>query len=266
MSQDSLREKFYIVIFESDTRAGRVFDVVLLVLIVLSILSLMLESIETIQQQYKQVLQIVEWMITILFSIEYLLRLWCVKTPTHYARSFFGIIDLLAVLPAYISVFFAGFQYLLVIRILRLLRVFRILKMARYLGEASILSQALKASSRKITVFIFVIINIVTVVGTLMYLIEGAENGFTNIPKSVYWAIVTLTTVGYGDIAPHTPLGQVLASFLMIMGYGIIAVPTGIVSAELTQAATHEQHQKADTVQQTALYCQCCGQIMQDKG
>jgi voltage-gated potassium channel len=240
-----LKRTVYDIIFESDTPLGKAFDVVLLVLIFLSIVVLMLDSMETFTQKHGALLQGIEWAITAVFTVEYVLRLWCVKQHWKYVYSFFGIIDLLSILPAYLGLVFTGFQYAMVIRVLRLLRVFRVLKMVRYMGEATVLGAALKASWRKISIFIFVVINIVTIVGTLMYLIEGPEHGFVNIPVSVYWTIVTLTTVGYGDIAPGTPLGQTLASVLMILGYGIIAVPTGIVSVELAQAnqQTHENEQ-----------------------
>ena len=182
-------------------------------------------------------LYVAEWFFTILFTIEYALRLWCIQNTALYARSFYGVIDLLGIIPTYLSLFVAGTQYLLVIRVLRVLRVFRVLRMVRYVGEAEMLTQALRASSRKIIVFISTVIALVIIFGSLMYLIEGEEHGFTSIPKSIYWAIITLTTVGYGDIAPMTPLGQGLASVIMIMGYGIIAVPTGIVTLELSEAS-----------------------------
>ncbi len=234
----TLKQQVYDIIFEADTPTGKAFDVVLLVAIVISILALILESIDSFQHLYSGPLQTLEWIITILFTVEYVLRLWCIEKPLNYAKSFFGIIDLAAILPAYLGFLLSGVQFLLIIRVFRLLRVFRVLKMVRYVGEATILGNALKASFHKISIFLFVVVNIIIIVGTLMYLIEGSDSGFDNIPISMYWTIVTLTTVGYGDIAPATPLGQILASILMILGYGIIAVPTGIVTAEITRGST----------------------------
>jgi len=228
-----LRNTIHEIIFEADTPAGKAFDVALLVLIILSVIAVMLESTKTIEVRYGNLLRTFEWIVTIIFTIEYLLRLYCVGKPARYARSFFGIVDLLAILPTYLSVLIPGAQSLLVIRALRLLRVFRVLKLAHFVGEASELRAALSASARKIIVFLGAVLTIVVIVGSMMYLIEGQENGFTSIPVSIYWAIVTMTTVGYGDIAPQTALGKILASAIMIMGYGIIAVPTGIVSVEL---------------------------------
>jgi len=228
-----LRNTIHEIIFEADTPAGKAFDVSLMVLIILSVVAVMLESTSSIEIRYGGLLRTFEWVVTIIFTIEYILRLYCVGKPARYARSFFGIVDLLAILPTYLSLIIPGAQSLLVIRALRLLRVFRVLKLAHYVGEASELRAALRASARKIIVFLGAVLTIVVIVGSLMYLIEGEKNGFTSIPVSIYWAIVTMTTVGYGDIAPHTPLGKILASAIMIMGYGIIAVPTGIVSVEL---------------------------------
>jgi len=227
------RQRLHEIIFEADTPAGKAFDVALLVFIVLSVGAVMLESISSVNARYGSQLRVFEWVVTILFTIEYLLRLYCVGNPFRYARSFFGIVDLLAILPSYLSIFIPGAQSLLVIRALRLLRVFRVLKLAQFVGEASELRAALRASARKIIVFVGAVLAIVIIVGSLMYLIEGETGGFTSIPVSIYWAIVTMTTVGYGDIAPQTPFGKILASAIMILGYGIIAVPTGIVSVEL---------------------------------
>ncbi len=227
--------KLYEVIFEHDTAAGRQFDVVLIVVIGLSVLAVMLESVVALRQEYGVVLRIAEWTFTLLFTVEYVLRLVCVRRPSRYARSFFGVIDLLAILPTYLSVFFPGAQALTVIRMLRFLRVFRILKLVQYLSEANVLGQALWASRRKIVVFLLAVVTLDVIFGSLMYVVEGGQNGFDNIPRSIYWAIVTLTTVGYGDISPGTNLGQFIAAFIMIMGYAIIAVPTGIVTSELTR-------------------------------
>ncbi len=230
------RERLWEIIFEADTRAGRAFDITLLWLIIGSIVAVMLESVASIRSEYGTALRVLEWLITIVFSIEYILRLVTSQHPIRYAFSFFGIVDLLSVIPTYVSVLFPGSQSLLVIRTLRLLRVFRVLKLGRYLGQANVLLTALRSSGPKIIVFLGTVMCVVVIVGTAMYLIEGAEAGFTSIPRSVYWAIVTLTTVGYGDIAPRTVLGQGLAAAVMILGYAIIAVPTGIVSAEMVHA------------------------------
>jgi len=227
--------KLHEIIFEADTRIGKLFDVVLLASIVASVVVVMLESVSTIKAEYANILFIAEWTFTLLFSIEYLLRLYSIGHPTHYARSFYGIIDLVSILPTYLSLVFPGSQYFVVIRLLRMLRIFRILKVVQYIGEANQLAAALRASKRKILIFLFTVMIIVVIVGSAMYVIEGEEHGFTSIPRSIYWAIVTLTTVGYGDISPQTPLGQMLASLIMIGGYGIIAVPTGIVTAEFTK-------------------------------
>jgi len=233
----SFRARLETIIFESDTPMGKLFDIVLLWTIVLSILLVSLESVRDIRAQYGPLLRLLEWGFTGLFTLEYLARLYAAKRPLGYAFSFYGVVDLLAITPSYLSLFVAGSQYLLAIRALRLLRVFRILKLSRYLGEASVLTDALRAGRFKITVFLFTVLTIVVIVGSVMHLVEGGQNGFTSIPTSIYWAIVTLTTVGYGDIAPRTPLGKFISSALMIVGYGVIAVPTGIVTAELTRAA-----------------------------
>ncbi|QDA58826.1 ion transporter [Hymenobacter jejuensis] len=223
----------YSVIFESDTPAGRAFDVALLVAIVLSVAAVMLESVRSIDLRYGQYLRGVEWFFTGLFLIEYAARLLVVRRPMTYALSLLGIIDFLAIVPTLATLLLASSRYLLVIRTLRLLRVFRIFKLGRFVGEGEFIADALKASRYKILVFLTAVFTLVVVMGTMMYVVEGGQNGFTSIPKSIYWAIVTLTTVGYGDISPVTVLGQALASLLMIMGYAIIAVPTGIVSAQM---------------------------------
>ena len=223
----------YRIIFESDTRAGRAFDIVLLVAIVLSVLAVMLESVSSISAEYGPFLRTVEWIFTGLFLIEYLVRLLVVRRPLAYALSLLGIIDFLAIVPALAALVLAGSHYLLAIRTLRLLRVFRIFKLGRFVGEGEFIVQALKASRFKILVFLTAVLTLVIVVGTLMYVVEGGQHGFTSIPKSIYWAVVTVTTVGYGDISPVTIPGQTLASLLMVMGYAIIAVPTGIVSAQM---------------------------------
>ncbi len=253
------------VIFGVETRWGRGFDVVLLWAIVISLVAIMLESVPEIRAEHGPLLHTVEWFFTVLFTIEYILRLWVAETPRKYAFSFLGVVDLMAVLPTYLSLFIVGSQFLLVIRTVRLLRVFRILKLVRYLSGANLLVTALRASKEKIFVFISAVLTTVVILGTLMYLIEGGENGFDSIPRSIYWAIVTLTTVGYGDIAPVTVIGQFLAAFIMIMGYGLIAVPTGIVSVELARfnvdrrkRCCHrcgEEHHLLE-----ARYCQRCGE------
>jgi voltage-gated potassium channel len=233
-----LRARLHQVIFEADTPAGRAFDLLLLLAIVASVIVVMLESVASVRAHAGPALRALEWGFTILFTIEYALRLFTVQRPLGYAVSVFGLIDLFAILPTYLSILFPGSQSFLVIRLLRLLRIFRILKLGEYLHESRTLVQALRASRRKIQVFLLSTLTIVVVVGALMYVIEGEEHGFTSIPVSIYWAVVTLTTVGYGDLAPVTPLGQSLAVLLMLTGYGIIAVPTGIVTAELARAAS----------------------------
>lgn len=229
------KTRLHEIIYEADTPSGKIFDIVLLITIIASIVLVMLESVNSIDTNYHDFLNISEWIITILFSLEYITRIITVKKPIHYIFSFYGIIDLLSTIPKYISLIVGGVHALAALRALRLLRIFRILKLGRYLGASNNLVNALKASRAKISVFLFVVVIVAIILGTIMYLIEGEENGFSNIPKSVYWCIVTLTTVGFGDIAPQTPLGQFIASLIMILGYGIIAVPTGIVSAEYAQ-------------------------------
>ena len=259
------RQKMHEVIFEHYTFWGREFDVLLLWAIFLSITAVMLESVEPVRSKYGDILRVIEWGFTVAFTIEYIARILSVKKPIYYIISFYGIVDLLAILPTYLSIFLPGGQYLMVIRTFRLLRVFRILKLARFLGESRLLQAALKASRYKITVFFGVVLIVVTIMGTLMYLVEGPENGFKSIPISVYWAIVTLTTVGYGDIAPQTVLGQALASVIMLLGYAIIAVPTGIVTSEITQASMEKRknnvcdHCSAEGHAIDAKYCRNCG-------
>jgi voltage-gated potassium channel len=232
---DTVRGKTYDVIFGQEPGWGRRFDAILIVMIVLSVGVVMLDSVESLRVGYGTELRAIEWAFTVLFTLEYLARIWCVRPARAYTLSFFGMIDLLSILPTYLSALFPGGQFLAVIRILRVMRVFRVFKLVRFLGEASVLSTALRNSRYKIAVFLITVVCVVIVVGSLMYLIEGADAGFTSIPRGVYWAVVTLTTVGYGDITPLTPMGQSLAAFVMILGYGIIAVPTGIVTAELAQ-------------------------------
>ena len=260
----SLRGKIHTIIFEADTPGGKLFDLVLIVAIILSVVAVMLDSVASIRINYGNELFILEWIFTILFSMEYLLRIISIGRPLKYALSFYGIIDLLAVLPTYLSILIPGTQYFLVIRILRVLRIFRILKFVQYIGEAKLLAQALEASRRKITVFLFTVLTVVVILGSLMYIIEGEENGFINIPESIYWAIVTLTTVGYGDISPQTGLGKMLATVIMILGYGIIAVPTGIVTSEMTRQKNKISLQacpqcSAEGHDPDASHCKYCG-------
>jgi voltage-gated potassium channel len=237
VTKPTIRQKLYDIIFEADTPLGKAFDIALLWAIILSIAVVMMESVGHIQLRYGHWLRLLEWVFTILFTLEYIARVIVVKYPKRYIFSVLGLVDLLAILPTYLSLVIAGGQYLMAVRTIRLLRVFRIFKLSRYLGEADTLKRALKASQHKITVFLLAVMSIVIITGTLMYLVEGPSHGFTSIPISIYWSIVTLTTVGYGDIAPQTVVGQALASFIMIMGYGIIAVPTGIVTSELSKAS-----------------------------
>ena len=234
---ETRRETLRRIIFEADTPAGKAFDVALLVVILASILAVMLESVDDIASDHGRWLRAFEWIVTVLFTVEYALRLASVKTPSRYARSFFGIVDVLAILPTYLSLILPGSQSLLVIRTLRLLRIFRIFKLTRYLFEANVLVIALRGSAPKVVVFLGSVLVLSVIMGTSVYIVEGKAAGFTSIPRSWYWAIVTMTTVGYGDIASQTVLGQVIAAVVMIMGYSIIAVPTGIVSAELVHAA-----------------------------
>lgn len=235
--QGSIQRRIYEIIFEADTPLGKLFDVLLLGAIFASVLAVCLDSVESIHSRYPQELVIAEWIFTALFTVELVLRLVTVSKPFGYIFSFYGLVDILAILPSYLSLLLPGTQHLLVIRILRLLRIFRVLKLGRYVSESQILVRAIRNSRAKISVFLFSVLTLVVVIGAAMYLIEGRENGFDSIPRSMYWAIVTLTTVGYGDITPQTVAGQLLSSALMIMGYGIIAIPTGIVTAELTSVA-----------------------------
>lgn len=234
-----LRARLHEIIFESDTPAGKAFDVGLLIAILISVLAVMLESVAHLRADYGPQLRAVEWGFTVLFTVEYVLRLYSVRKPLRYVLSFYGLVDLMALLPTYLSAMIPGAHSLLVVRVLRLLRIFRVLRLVGFLGEAHVLLTALRASRRKITVFLGAVLSTVVIMGALMYLIEGEESGFDSIPRGMYWAIVTMTTVGYGDIAPRTVVGQFFASVLMILGYGVIAVPTGIVSVELAAATRH---------------------------
>ena len=267
--KSSWKHKLHEIIYEADTPEGKLFDVILLIAIIASIILVMLESVESIDNKYHDALYVGEWIITILFSIEYILRVISIKKPTRYIFSFYGIIDFLSTIPIYISFFFAGSQGLVALRALRLLRIFRILKLARYIGASNKLMLALRASKAKIAVFLFFVLIVCIILGTVMYMIEGPENGFTNIPKSIYWAIVTLTTVGFGDIAPQTPLGQLIASVIMILGYSIIAIPTGIVSAEMNKTTPDHDHNTQSCPnclksnhKEKATFCYNCGSIL----
>jgi voltage-gated potassium channel len=261
----TLRDQVKTVIFESETPAGRAFDVALIVCILASVSAVFLDSINSIHAEYAELLYGVEWSFTILFTIEYAARLWCVEQPMRYARSFYGVVDLLGTLPTYLSLFLPGTQLLLAIRILRVMRVFRVFRLLRYVGEADVLVEALRNSRRKITVFLFTVLSLVVVTGSIMYLIEGPANGFTSIPISMYWAVVTVTTVGYGDISPVTPLGRLIASALMILGYAIIAVPTGIFSVQLSEAMRKQANTRvcprcvAEGHANEASFCWRCG-------
>jgi len=256
------RERLGNVIFETDAPAARAFDVALLVAILASVLAVMLESVPTIRASYGATLRVVEWTFTGLFTLEYLLRIVTARKRRRYVLSFFGIVDLAAILPAYLGLLLGASPYLVVLRALRLLRVFRVFKLTRYLGEASVLGDALRASRHKITVFLTFVVTVVLVVGALMYLIEGPEHGFESIPASTYWAVVTLTTVGYGDIAPQTAFGRMVAAFVMILGYGVIAVPTGIVTTELARAGVRREAEQAAAAQARA--CEHCGLVGHD--
>ena len=262
------KSRLHEIIYEADTKEGKFFDVVLLILIIMSIVVVMLESVKSFQAEHAELLNIAEWIITILFSIEYIIRIISIKKPSEYIFSFYGIIDFLSTIPKYLAIYFTGTHTLVALRALRLMRVFRILKLARFIGASDNLIRALKASKAKIFVFLSFVVILCIILGTIMYLVEGEENGFTNIPRSVYWAIVTMTTVGYGDIAPQTGFGQFLASLIMILGYGIIAIPTGIVSAEMTKSNDEKVHLNTQSCpncanpnhKDDAVFCHECGE------
>lgn len=264
-----LRRRLQEIIYESNTVAGKVFDISLLILILSSILIVMLDSVEKWHLAYGDLFITLEWIFTVIFTVEYILRLISIKQPLRYVFSFLGIIDLLAIIPSYLSVFFGGAQSLLVFRALRLLRVFRIFKLTHFLTEMQFLSVALRGSLRKISIFVMVVLMLVIILGSIMYLVENGKNGFASIPDSIYWAIVTITTVGYGDIAPVTTLGKFVASVIMMMGYGIIAVPTGIVTTEMALAARKREEKNEvcpkcgkEGHDRDALYCKLCGELL----
>ncbi|MGV6807119.1 MAG: ion transporter [bacterium] len=252
----TLKQNLYTVIFGTETRAGRLFDLVLLYCILLSVLAVVIESIASLRQQFGVFLDAVEWAFTLAFTVEYAARIYCSPDRKRYVFSFFGIVDLVSIIPSYLALFVSGASYLLIIRLVRVLRIFRILKMARYLMDADLLMRSIWQSRRKIAVFFLSVLVLSTLFGSLMYAVEGPSNGFTSIPVSIYWTIVTITTVGYGDITPHTVLGQVIASLAMLTGYSIIAIPTGIITAEL---ANEIRRDKAHVL------CGSCGRAGHDR-
>lgn len=262
--KETFRYRCHEIIFEADTPFGKFFDVVLIVSIIASVIVVMLDSVTSIREAHGELLFGLEWFFTILFTIEYVLRIISVKRVRGYVFSFYGLVDLFSILPTYISLLLPGSQYFAVIRVLRVLRVFRVLKFTQYLVEVDQLRDAMRRSRRKITVFVFTVITITVIVGSLMYVIEGEENGFTSIPRGIYWAIVTLTTVGYGDISPQTSLGQMLSSIIMIFGYGVIAVPTGIITSEMSKADPKHttevcRYCSREGHASDAVFCKYCG-------
>ena len=267
VTKSEWRSKVFKIIYHADTPTGKWFDILLMVFIVLSVLTIILDSVLELHLKYGELFYVLEWFFTIVFTFEYILRLISIKSPVRYMFSFFGIVDILSIIPTYLSLFFVGTQQLLVIRILRILRVFRILKLVQYTHQAQILTNAVKNSRHKIFVFFFFIATVLIIFGSLMYLIEGSENGFNSIPHGIYWAVVTLTTVGYGDIAPHSVLGRIVASFIMLTGYSIIAVPTGIFAAELNKETKKNRmlSRLCNTCNlrghtKSALFCRRCGE------
>ncbi|NPD45914.1 MULTISPECIES: ion transporter [unclassified Lentimicrobium] len=268
-SKESIKHKLHTIIQEADTPMGKAFDILLLIAILLSVIIVMLDSVHSINEKFSKLFFVLEWTFTIFFTIEYFLRIYITKNPfKNYIFSFYGIIDFLAILPTYLSMVLTGSHFMMVIRIFRLIRVFRILKLGRYVGASQVLRDSLYNSRHKITVFLEIIMTIVVLMGSIMYIVEGPENGFTSIPRGIYWAIVTLTTVGYGDIAPTTVFGQFLASIIMIMGYAIIAVPTGIVSSEMIKSENKRkinlntlvcENCHCDKHEDGARFCKICG-------
>ncbi|NCN09064.1 MAG: ion transporter [Leptospira sp.] len=257
----TIREKLYKIVFETDTKAGRNFDIFLLWIILSSVVLVMLDSVPSYHLQFKQIFISLEWILTIIFTLEYIIRIFISPKPIRYIFSFWGMVDLLSILPSFISLIVTGYHYLVIIRIFRLLRVFRVLKLARFTSETHVLMEALVASSYKISIFLTTVLTIVTFLGTIMYVVEGGEKGFTSIPQSIYWAIVTVTTVGYGDMVPNSVLGKFISSFAMIIGYAILAVPTGIVTMEMTKVSNKFKpctncNSKNDL---NANYCSHCG-------
>lgn len=261
----TLKERLYIIIFGTDTPSGKRFDLVLIYTIVLSVLIVIIDSVDAVSSSYGSYLRLLEWVLTIVFTLEYALRIYISPKPWGYVRSFYGVVDLLSILPSYLGLIYADVGYLLIIRLLRVLRVFRVLKLMRYIGEANLLARALLLSRRKIFVFFSFVLILAVIFGSLMFVVEGPDNGFTSIPKSVYWTIVTITTVGYGDITPHTVLGQIIAALVMLTGYSIIAVPTGIFTAEIAQEMQRQRSEKncqnctTSGHESDADYCRKCG-------
>ena len=268
MNNNDWRQRLYVMVFQADTAAGRRFDTALLLIILCSLVVVVLDSINSIHRDYAKLLAYIEWGFTFVFAVEYGLRLYCSPKPLRYAFSFYGLVDLLAIVPGILAIYYSDAQYLLIIRIIRMLRIFRILKLRPYLSQANYLLSALRGSKQKIIVFLVSVSTLVTVFGSLMYVVEGPANGFTSIPVSIYWAIVTLTTVGFGDIVPKTVLGQVISAMVMITGYSIIAVPTGIFTAELANAMRGEQLKhdcptcKKSNHEQSASFCSRCGNAL----
>lgn len=262
----ALKHQLYIVIFGTDTPAGKLFDIVLIYTILLSVIAVLLDSVQGISSHVGNFFLIAEWFFTVVFTVEYLVRIYCSPNRWQYVRSFYGICDLASILPTYLSIFFLGANYLLVVRLLRVLRVFRVFKLVRYVSEADTLINAMYQSRRKILVFFIAVLILATIFGSIMYIVEGPANGFTSIPVSIYWTIVTITTVGYGDITPKSPLGQLVASAAMLTGYSIIAIPTGILTAELAREMTRERNSITCSGclktghDSDATYCKACGE------
>lgn len=265
MSQQTLKQKLYTIIFGWETPAGRAFDVALIVAIILSVIVLMTESLSAISSEYYFLIRVLEWIFTVIFTVEYTLRIYCSPNRKEYVTSFYGVIDLVSILPSYLSLIVPGANFLLVVRLMRFLRIFRILKLVRYLSEANTLFRSMMLARRKISVFFLSVFVLTTIFGSVMYVVEGPQNGFTSIPKSIYWTIVTITTVGFGDMVPKTVLGQFIACLAMLVGYSIIAIPTGIFTAELAQEI---QRERINSVcencgegghERDSRYCKACG-------
>lgn len=266
-----LKERLYSTIFGHDTREGKLFDMVLIYTILISVVVVILDSVNALSEQYSDYFRVVEWTLTVFFTIEYGLRVYCSPNRWRYIFSYYGIVDLLAIVPSYLSLFISGVNYLLIIRLLRVLRIFRVLKLVRYLSEMNVLVRSLLSSRRKIFIFFTAVLVLATIFGSLMFMIEGPENGFTSIPKSIYWTIVTITTVGYGDITPQTAFGQIIAALVMLTGYSIIAVPTGIFTAQMSQEIMRQrqssvcQNCERSGHEDDAKYCKYCGVDLPEK-
>ena len=272
MPRKSIKHHLYVIIFGTHTRAGRAFDIALIIAIITSLLVLILESLPSVMTEWSRELRYIEYTFTAIFTVEYLLRLYCSPKPKSYATSFYGLVDLLAILPTYLAIFFPGASFMGVVRLLRVMRIFRILKLVRYLQDSNILLRSLLMARRKILIFFSTVGILVTIFGALIFVIEGPHNGFTSIPKSIYWAIVTITTVGYGDMVPQTHLGKAIASLTMLLGYSILAVPTGIITAELSnEMNAHKQLVKCPNCNRSghdsdAMHCKHCGSELADPG